>query len=122
MTRAGGHFATGETHVDDLTESIRAITPAGEWQSRRLPGSGAGPSPDRMLLGSEGILGVVTEAWMKVRPRPDFKATATVEFPPGDAAFSEAARGAVRLDRPVAVDAFQPAPDRCLGGRDDDGR
>ncbi|HNC16399.1 MAG TPA: FAD-binding oxidoreductase, partial [Solirubrobacterales bacterium] len=85
VTRAGGHFATGETHVDDLTESIRAITPAGEWQSRRLPGSGAGPSPDRMLLGSEGILGVVTEAWMKVRPRPDFKATATVEFPPGDA-------------------------------------
>lgn len=97
VTRAGGHFATGETHVDDLTESIRAITPVGEWESRRLPGSGAGPSPDRMLLGSEGILGVVTEAWMKVRPRPDFKATATVEFPPGDAAFSEAARGAVRL-------------------------
>lgn len=97
VTRAGGHFATGETHIDDLTESIRAITPAGEWESRRLPGSGAGPSPDRMLLGSEGILGVVTEAWMRVRPRPDFKATATVEFPPGDAAFSEAARGAVRL-------------------------
>jgi len=97
VTRAGGHFATGETHIDDLTESIRAITPAGEWESRRLPGSGAGPSPDRMLLGSEGILGVVTEAWMRVRPRPDFKATATVEFPPGDEGFSEAARGAVRL-------------------------
>ncbi|OJU95682.1 MAG: FAD-binding oxidoreductase [Solirubrobacterales bacterium 67-14] len=97
VTRAGGHFATGETHVDDLTESIRALTPAGEWESRRLPGSGAGPSPDRMLLGSEGILGVVTEAWMRVRPRPDFKATATVEFPPGDEAFSDAARGAVRL-------------------------
>ncbi|MCB0830784.1 MAG: FAD-binding oxidoreductase [Solirubrobacterales bacterium] len=97
VTRAGGHFATGETHVDDLTESVRAITPAGEWESRRLPGSGAGPSPDRMLLGSEGILGVVTEAWMKVRPRPDYKATATVEFPPGDEAFSAAARGAVRL-------------------------
>jgi alkyldihydroxyacetonephosphate synthase len=97
VTRAGGHFATGETHIDDLVESIRAIAPAGEWESRRLPGSGAGPSPDRMLLGSEGILGVVTEAWMRVRPRPDFKATATVEFPPGDQAFSEAARGAVRL-------------------------
>ncbi len=97
VTRAGGHFATGETHIDDLTESIRAMTPAGEWESRRLPGSGAGPSPDRMLLGSEGILGVVTEAWMRVRPRPDHKATATVEFPPGDAAFSTAARGAVRL-------------------------
>ena len=97
VTRAGGHFATGETHVDDLTESIRAITPAGEWESRRLPGSGAGPSPDRMLLGSEGILGVVTEAWMRVRRRPDFKATATVEFPPGDQGFADAAMGAVRL-------------------------
>jgi alkyldihydroxyacetonephosphate synthase len=97
VTRAGGHFATGETHIDDLTESIRAITPAGEWESRRLPGSGAGPSPDRMLLGSEGILGVVTEASMRVRSRPDFKATVTVEFPRGDLGFSEAAMGAVRL-------------------------
>lgn len=91
-TRASGHFATGETHIDDLVESVRAITPAGEWQSRRLPGSGAGPSPDRMLIGSEGILGVITEAWMRVRPRPVFKASATVEF----SDFAAAAVGAVR--------------------------
>ena len=57
-TRAAGHFATGPTHIDDLVESIRAITPRGEiWESRRLPASGAGPSPDRLLLGSEGTLG-----------------------------------------------------------------
>ena len=53
-TRAGGHFATLYTHIDDLVESVRAITPRGTWESRRLPGSGAGPSPDRMLIGSEG--------------------------------------------------------------------
>ena len=92
VTRAGGHFATGETHIDDLVESVRALTPRGAWESRRLPGSGAGPSPDRLLLGSEGILGVVTEAWMRVRPRPRFKAAATVEFPD----FVTAATGAVR--------------------------
>ena len=80
-TRAGGHFATRLTHIDDLVESVRAITPTGEWQSRRLPGSGAGPSPDRMLLGSEGILGVITEAWMRVRPRPKFRASRAVRFP-----------------------------------------
>ncbi len=79
-TRAGGHFATGPTHIDDLVESVRAITPAGVWESRRLPGSGAGPSPDRMLLGSEGILGVITEAWVKVRPRPRWKASRAVLF------------------------------------------
>ena len=45
------------THIDDLVESVRAITPSGEWESRRLPGSGAGPSPDRMLIGSEGTWG-----------------------------------------------------------------
>ena len=65
-TRAGGHFATVWTHIDDLVESVRAITPVGAWESRRLPGSGAGPSPDRMLIGSEGILGVITEAWVRV--------------------------------------------------------
>ncbi len=91
-TRAGGHFATRETHIDDLVESVRAITPGGVWQSRRLPGSGAGPSPDRMLLGSEGILGVITEAWVRVRPRPRFRARATVGLPD----FVEAATGPVR--------------------------
>jgi len=79
-TRAGGHFATLYTHVDDLVESVRAITPRGTWESRRLPGSGAGPSPDRTLIGSEGILGVVTEGWMRIRPRPEFKASCGVEF------------------------------------------
>jgi alkyldihydroxyacetonephosphate synthase len=79
-TRAGGHFATLYTHIDDLVESVRAITPRGAWESRRLPGSGAGPSPDRALIGSEGILGVVAESWVRVRPRPEFKVSCGVEF------------------------------------------
>ncbi len=79
-TRAGGHFATLYTHIDDLVESVRAITPAGVWESRRLPGSGAGPSPDRMLLGSEGTLGVITEAWVRVQERPRFKLSCGVAF------------------------------------------
>ncbi len=79
-TRSGGHYATVYTHIDDLTESIRAVTPAGVTESRRLPGSGAGPSPDRMLLGSEGILGVITEAWMRIQDRPVHRASAGVHF------------------------------------------
>jgi alkyldihydroxyacetonephosphate synthase len=79
-TRSGGHFATLYTHIDDLVESVRAITPTGTWESRRLPGSGAGVSPDRMLIGSEGTLGVITEAWMRVRPRPRQRASAAVHF------------------------------------------
>ncbi len=79
-TRAGGHFATLYTHIDDLVESVRAVTPAGLFESRRLPGSGAGPSPDRMLIGSEGILGVITEAWVRLQARPTFKASTGIRF------------------------------------------
>jgi alkyldihydroxyacetonephosphate synthase len=79
-TRAGGHFATLHTHIDDFVEAVRALTPTGSWESRRLPGSGAGPSPDRMLIGSEGILGVITEAWVRVQEAPRFKVSAGVRF------------------------------------------
>ena len=79
-TRAGGHFATLYTHIDDLVESVRAIAPTGAWESRRLPGSGAGPSPDRALLGSEGILGLITEAWVRLQDRPTFKNSCGVGF------------------------------------------
>ena len=79
-TRAAGHFATVWTHIEDLVESVRAITPVGAWESRRLPGSGAGVSPDRMLAGSEGTLGVITEAWMRVQPRPPHRRSTGVRF------------------------------------------
>ncbi len=80
-TRSGGHFATLYTHIDDFVESIRTITPAGAMESRRLPGSGAGPSPDRMIIGSEGTLGVIVEAWMRLQDRPRFRDGAVFGFP-----------------------------------------
>jgi alkyldihydroxyacetonephosphate synthase len=80
-TRAAGHFATVWTHIEDFVESVRAITPTGTWESRRLPGSGAGPSPDRLLVGSEGTLGVITEAWVRVQPRPMHRTSVGVRFP-----------------------------------------
>ena len=80
-TRSGGHFATLYTHIDDLVESLRVITPKGTIETRRLPGSGAGPSPDRLLIGSEGILGIITQAWMRLQDRPKFRAGGAVQFP-----------------------------------------
>ena len=79
-TRSGGHYATVYTHIDDLVESMRVVTPTGISESRRLPGSGAGPSPDRLFLGSEGSLGIITEAWMRIQDRPVHKASAGARF------------------------------------------
>jgi alkyldihydroxyacetonephosphate synthase len=105
-TRAGGHFATLHTHIDDFVESVMALTPSGVWESRRVPSSGAGPSPDRMLIGSEGILGVITEAWVRVQALPRFKASAGVLFP----GFVEGAR-AVRV---LGQSGLHPANCRLL--------
>jgi len=107
-TRSGGHFATLYTHIDDLVENVTMVTPSGRIESRRLPGSGAGPSPDRLLIGSEGSLGIITEAWVRVQGRVRFKATAGFRFPD----FVRAA-GAVRA---IAQAGLFPANVRIVDG------
>ena len=79
-TRAGGHFAMRHTHIDDFVEALRVVSPSGISQTRRLPASGAGPSPDRLFLGSEGTLGVITQAWVRLQDRPVHKASRAVSF------------------------------------------
>jgi alkyldihydroxyacetonephosphate synthase len=105
-TRSGGHYATLLTHIDDMVESMRVVAPSGTGESFRLPGSGAGPSPDRFLLGSEGALGVITEAWMRVRRRPQWRAGASVTF--GDFP------SAVAATREIAQSGLHPANCRLL--------
>jgi alkyldihydroxyacetonephosphate synthase len=107
-TRAGGHFATGATHVDELVHAARMVTPRGRWATHRVPASGAGPEPLRLLVGSEGTLGVITEAWMRVRRRPGFRASASVRF-------EDFAR-AVEAARAVVQSGLQPANARLLDG------
>src|SRR5262249_4173101 len=80
-TRAGGHYATGPTRIDDLAHAITMITPRGTLATHRHPGSGAGPEPARLVIGSEGALGVITEAWMRVVPRPRCGGGASIAFP-----------------------------------------
>ena len=107
-TRAGGHYATLHTHIDDFVESIRALTPRGLWESRRLPGSGAGPSPDRLLIGSEGILGVITEAWMRVQDAPRFKESTTAGF--------DSFESGARAVRALSQSGLHPSNCRLLDG------
>jgi alkyldihydroxyacetonephosphate synthase len=105
-TRAGGHFATGPTHIDDSVLSTRCVTPQGISTSRLVPASGAGPSPDRLFIGSEGILGVISEVWLRVHPRPIHRASASVRF-----AQLQQGAGAVQQ---LAQSGLQPANCRLL--------
>jgi alkyldihydroxyacetonephosphate synthase len=112
-TRSGGHYASLYTHIDDFVESLRVVTPRGVVESRRLPGSGAGPSPDRIFIGSEGILGVITEAWMRLQDRPTFRAGASVSFR-GDDGFFRAAEAV----RAISQAGLYPANCRLLDAQE----
>ena len=117
-TRSGGHYATNHTHIDDFVESVRMVTPTGVWESRRLPGSGAGPSPDRMAIGSEGILGIITEAWMRIQGRPQYRASAGVTFPTFMAG-SEGARRVVQAKLwPANCRLLDPGEAQAAAGMD----
>jgi alkyldihydroxyacetonephosphate synthase len=117
-TRSGGHYATNHTHIDDFVESTRMLTPSGWWESRRLPGSGAGPSPDRMVIGSEGTLGVITESWMRVQRRPTFRASAGVTFPTWESGWS-AVRDIVQTKTwPSNLRILDPSQAQADGGLD----
>jgi alkyldihydroxyacetonephosphate synthase len=59
-----------------------------------------------MMIGSEGILGVITEAWMRLQQRPRFRAGGAVRFPD----FFSAARAV----RAVAQAGLYPANCRIL--------
>jgi alkyldihydroxyacetonephosphate synthase len=105
-TRAGGHYATGPTRIDELCHALTMVTPRGLLATHRHPGSGAGPEAARLLLGSEGTLGVITEAWMRVVPRPRWRASASV-------AFADFAAG-VAAARALAQSGLYPSNARLL--------
>jgi len=105
-TRAAGHYATVYTQIDDHVESLRVVTPAGLVATRRLPTSGAGPNPDRLFLGSEGALGIITEAWVRLHQRPRYRLATTVRF--GDYA------RAVEAVRAISQSGLYPANARLL--------
>jgi alkyldihydroxyacetonephosphate synthase len=70
VTRSAGQASSGYGRIDDLVIGLRLATPAGELALPSVPGSAAGPDLRRLVLGSEGTLGVVTEVTLRVRPIP----------------------------------------------------
>ncbi|MEA2222201.1 MAG: alkyldihydroxyacetonephosphate synthase [Solirubrobacteraceae bacterium] len=69
-TRSAGQASSGYGRIDELVVALRATTPSGELATLPVPASAAGPDLRALLLGSEGVLGVITEVTLRVRPRP----------------------------------------------------
>jgi alkyldihydroxyacetonephosphate synthase len=69
-TRSAGQASSGYGRIDELVEGLRLLAPAGELTARALPASAAGPDLRELVVGSEGVLGVICEATLRVRPAP----------------------------------------------------
>ncbi|MGN6473198.1 MAG: FAD-binding oxidoreductase [Mycobacteriales bacterium] len=68
VTRSSGQASSGRGRIDDMVLGLRMATPRGELVLDPMPGSAAGPDLRRLVLGSEGTLGIVTELTVRVRP------------------------------------------------------
>ena len=66
-TRSSGMQSDRVGDIADLTRGVRVVTPAGRLVVRPVPSTSTGPSVREMVLGSEGRLGVITEATVEVR-------------------------------------------------------
>jgi alkyldihydroxyacetonephosphate synthase len=78
--RSAGQQSTLYGKIEDLVESVRLLTPGGTIQTAHLPAAANGPDLARLIVGSEGILGVITQARLRVRPFPDKKLYTGVLF------------------------------------------
>ena len=69
-TRSSGMQSDRYGDIADLTRGLRVVTPLGTLVTRPVPAASTGPSIREMVLGSEGRLGIVTEATLHVRRVP----------------------------------------------------
>lgn len=118
-TGSSGQASRGYGRFDDMVHALRVATPAGELALGRAPASAAGPDLRRLMLGSEGAFGVITEVTVRVRPTPAAVAYGAWTFP-DFAAGSEALRTLTQRDvRPTVLrlsDAAETRVNAALGG------
>jgi alkyldihydroxyacetonephosphate synthase len=69
-TRSAGQASSGYGRFDDMVSSIRLTAPKGELATLDVPHTAAGPALRELVVGSEGVLGVITEVGVRVRPAP----------------------------------------------------
>ena len=69
-TRSAGQASTGYGAIDKVVSGLQCVTPGGDIALAPIPATAAGPGLRQLLVGSEGLFGVITEATLKVRPLP----------------------------------------------------
>lgn len=69
-TRSAGQASSGYGRFDSLVSSVRLLAPAGDLRTLETPHTAAGPALRELVVGSEGVFGVIPDVTVKVRPAP----------------------------------------------------
>ena len=88
-TRSSGQDSAGYGRFDDMVRGVTAVTPAGVLDLGRAPASAAGPDLRQLIIGSEGVFGVITRVRVRVHPVPEttrYEAWSFPDFTTGAAA------------------------------------
>jgi alkyldihydroxyacetonephosphate synthase len=102
VTRSAGQESLGWGRIEDLVAGVEVATPQTAWSLPPRPASAAGPDLRHLVMGSEGRLGVVTRAVLRVRPRPELRAVRAWLLPEWDAGLA-AARALVQAEVPLSM-------------------
>jgi alkyldihydroxyacetonephosphate synthase len=100
-TRAAGQFSTAYGNIEDMVLDIEAVLATGDIvRTRRTPRASAGPDLRHLLLGSEGILGIVTAATLSVRRQAEARLGAAYHL--------STLRAGIELQRKIVQGGFLP--------------
>jgi alkyldihydroxyacetonephosphate synthase len=69
-TRSAGQASSGYGRFDSLVSSVRLIAPAGDLRTLETAHTAAGPALRELVIGSEGVFGVIPDVTVRVRPAP----------------------------------------------------
>ena len=83
--RSSGQSSGGYGRIEDMLIGATLATPAGTWEVGGYPAASMGPDLRQVVLGSEGTLGVITSAQLRVRPKPSVREYAAAIVPLGSA-------------------------------------
>jgi len=101
-TRASGQESLGYGDIQDIVAGLELIAPRGRLALPAYPASAAGPDLRQFVVGSEGRLGVITRASVRVRPRPQSVQVAALLLPSWHDGL-EGARALLQADVPLSL-------------------
>jgi len=109
-TRSAGQSSSGYGRFDSLVSSVRLITPQGELSTLGTPHTSIGPALREVVIGSEGILGVIPDVDVRIRPLPAtrrYEAWIVEDFEAGN----EIVRGLAQSDRLPTIIRISDGPE-----------